>query len=380
MYHQNPNPCLLQTLAVTSSALLQVQRTYILCANSTFTIGLLTTGSLQPVGGEFPLTVMNPNMHVLCQAPGTCVFEGNPPAIFSLVNSTLLAAFLKSQNSPPLPAGYRVDASNLLVDGLVFRRMTDENKESSQSIVSLPGFGHNMTIKNCLWKQANATSPPFSAIALHRIEDYGVSNQGRGSLYSSLLLDNCTIRDNVFGFSVMYAQVDFKNFTLPSHKVTIVNSEFERNKILSNYQRDSKIVQVEAAAVFYLRDSTTEFTNVLIKNNTIKRTLAAIVLTNSYFSYSNLRFQHNVILERFGLNCTDVARITRFRNASSSTGFSFIESGCIEFDSNGVALKPPTRMPTAKPPPTIKPTRSPSTTRPTRRPTKLSPNLFSPVE
>jgi hypothetical protein len=379
VFHQNAN-LVFKTLAVNSSTLLQAQRTYVLCANTTFNVGLLEEGAIQPVGGGFPLAIANPNMHIKCQVPGTCILEGNAPVVISLFNATLLAAFLNSQNAPPLPADYRIDTSNLLVEGLVFREILDRRKGGAP-IVNLPGFGRNMTIKNCLWKQANASFPPQAAISLVRPAPYGPTIQGGGSLYSSLLLDNCTFRDNVFDTYLMYVQVGLENLTLPSLKVTMVNVVVEGNSVLAKFRDNSLTTQAGASTLFDFRDSMVGLTDLVIKNNTMKSTRAAIVLTNSYFGYSNLRFGRNVIEQNVGRkNCTDVARITRFKNASAKGGYSIRDTGCIEFDANGVALKPPTRKPTVKPPPTPKPTRRPSTTRPTRRPTTFGPNLFSPVE
>jgi hypothetical protein len=298
----------------------------------------------------------------------------------SLFDITLLAAFLTSQNAPPLPANYRIDTSNLLVEGLVFREILDRRKGGGTPIVNFPGFGRNMTIKNCLWKQANASFPPQAAISLVRPPPYGPTIQGGGSLYSSLLLDNCTFRDNVFDTYLMYVQVGLENLTLPSLKVTMTNVVVEGNTVLAEFRDASGTTLAGASTLFDFRDSIVGLTDLVINNNTMKRTRAAIVLTNSYFGYSNLRFERNVIEQLIGRNCTDVARITRFKNASAKGGYSIRETGCIEFDSNGVALKPPTRKPTVKPPPTPKPTRRPSTRRPTRRPTTFGPNMFSPVE
>lgn len=379
--HQNAYLCLFQFLSVTSSALLKVKRTYVLCANTKFIVGVLDPETFQLSGGGFPLALSNPNVHIMCQVPGTCIFEGYAPTILSLPNTTLLAAFLKLQNSPPLPASYRIDTSNLLIEGLVFRGISvSPGANGSEPIVGFAGFGHAMTIKNCLWTQANASSAPTSALTILRPEKYGLSNQGRGSVYTSLLLDNCTFRDNVFSSAVVVSFPDIPNLTVPCHKVALRNSVFERNTILNQFRNASGTFQASGAALIDFRHSITNLTNVMINNNTIAKTRAAIVLINSYFSYSNLRFRSNVILERRGLNCTDVARVTRFRNKSDVGGYSVRATGCIEFDSNGVVLKPPTRMPTVKPPPTRKPTRRPSTTRPTRRPTTFSPNMFSPVE
>ena len=100
------------------------------------------------------------------------------------------------------------------MEGLVIRGMSDNSgADGGQPSVSRTGFGRNMTIKSCL--QANVALPPVSAIGIARPVEYGLSNEERGSLLASLLLDNCTARDDVFSYAVMLSIVGFQNLTLP---------------------------------------------------------------------------------------------------------------------------------------------------------------------
>ena len=150
----------------------------------------------------------------------------------------------------------------------------------------------------------------------------------------------------------------------------VLPSVFGNNTLKGEFLANSSatVLYPSSAAGLDIRHAITKFTNVTFEDNVMKRSRGAIFLINSGFDYSNLRFDRNVILQPLGQNCTDVARMTRFRNASSPTKYSYVNSGCTKFK-DGVALKPPTRMPTMQPPPTPKPTKRPSTPRPTRKPT-----------
>jgi hypothetical protein len=50
-----------------------------------------------PVGGGYPLVIFNPNVHVMCEEPGSCVFEGGLYQLTSLVTNTLLNIVLGNE-------------------------------------------------------------------------------------------------------------------------------------------------------------------------------------------------------------------------------------------------------------------------------------------
>jgi hypothetical protein len=307
-------------------------------------------------------------MHIKCQVPGTCTFTGIAPALTTLPNSTEIAGLLQSNGYPPLPNASRVDSSNLLVEGLVFDRMTGETINRTRSIVDLGGFGLNMKIKDCLWTQANATFPPYAAIELTRGSESGVIRLGGGSLQKSLELNNCTIRDNVFNYAIVTVSDGYiANLTAPSQKLTVENSLFEKNTIKSMAFEGGVAYSSAYSGCFSIRSAILNCASVMFNNNTMIAARGAVVLVDTELSATRFRFQSNSILTPLGRKCTDVARL---KTTVKSSNVSYVDVGCREytFHSSPTKKPTPTKMPTKMP--TNKPTRMP-TKMPTNKPTKV---------
>jgi hypothetical protein len=62
-----------------------------------FPVGFLPPDKTVPVGGGYPLVIFNPNVHVMCEEPGSCVFEGGLYQLTSLVTNTLLNIVLGNE-------------------------------------------------------------------------------------------------------------------------------------------------------------------------------------------------------------------------------------------------------------------------------------------
>jgi hypothetical protein len=163
-----------------------------------------------PVGGGFPIVVINPNMRIMCEKPATCIFQGGLYQLLNLDTNTMLEMYLASRGLTSLPDGYVADSSNLLVEGLVFRGASDTSEYAPfYSNVFLTGPGVNMTIKNCLWTEQDTRHPPSAGITLYRsTPGVNISSNGGSTLYSSLVVQNCTFRNNVFSYAAIEVDDD----------------------------------------------------------------------------------------------------------------------------------------------------------------------------
>ena len=121
-------------------------------------------------------------MRIMCEKPGTCIFQGGLYQLLNLDSNTMLEMYMSSRGLPPsLPDGYVADSSNLMVEGLVFRGASDTSEYAPMySNVFLTGPGGNMTIKDCLWTEQDATRPPSAGVTLYRTTP-GVNIYGNGS-------------------------------------------------------------------------------------------------------------------------------------------------------------------------------------------------------
>lgn len=321
-------------LAISSSPLLQKQRTYVLCANTVFQVGLVDYGSLTPVGaGGYALIAINPNMHIKCQIPGTCTFKGSAAFLTNLENNNDVYTFVSDQGMSSLPSKYRVDSSNLLVEGLVFRGASDKSM-NERGTVRLRGFGLNMQIKDCLWTRTDSSNPPYAGIDMFRSDDYGPTIQGGGKLQASLLLSDCTFRNNVFKYAVILVSDWYwwNDLTSPSHRITIANSVITDNVL--KYYDHSESWNPYYSAILSLRASVCNLTNVVVKNNSMKRGRAAVVVVNSpSITAKKVNFGNNTIAVHQGLGCTDVARVKATRTEKGYQNIVFVDKdlGCTEF-------------------------------------------------
>ena len=124
--------CSSQKGVIFNPDLYQTQRTYIICP-TTIDIGYIDVlaavagGGFAPIGGDFPLFVINPNFHLKCATPGTCIFRGGQKQIESFTDVSLVALFVQSQNSGlAIPEGYGIDTSGMLIEGMTFTGSNDD--------------------------------------------------------------------------------------------------------------------------------------------------------------------------------------------------------------------------------------------------------------
>jgi hypothetical protein len=290
-------------------------------------------GNLTPVGaGGYALIILNPNMHIKCQIPGTCTFKGASAFLTTLESNNDIYTFVSAQGLGKVPNKFLVDSSNLLVEGLVFRGASDKTIDQ-HATVQLRGYGINMKFKSCLWAQTDAAHPPFAGIDMFRTDNYGEKIQGGGSLQSSLLLYDCTFRNNAFKYAVIHVNDWYwwNNLTLPSHKLTMEKTSITGNTI--EYFGASG--QPYYSAVVTLRAAICNFTNVAIKDNTLQRARAAIVIVNSpTIKSKKMKLGNNSIKVHQGLGCTDVARVKATRTelaGNQNIVFKNKDLGCTEY-------------------------------------------------
>lgn len=184
-------------VAVYNVALHDIQRTYILC-EGTITVGDLPAGALSPIGGDYPIIVFNPNLHIKCEIHGSCILDGGTHGEELVINSedsSLVAAFLASSDLPPPPEDYRVDSSNLLIEGVVFSGAGAANTDAP---IELPGPGLNMVFDSCTWSANDHVNPPQSIIYMQFVDPTGIVGEG---LYQSLTIKDSIIQDNTFTYS-----------------------------------------------------------------------------------------------------------------------------------------------------------------------------------
>lgn len=72
------------------------------------------------------MIIVNPNFHLKCEDPGTCIFSGGTQALTTLPTSDIgLAAAFVGSLGLTLPEGWLPESSNLLVEGIVFEGGSD---------------------------------------------------------------------------------------------------------------------------------------------------------------------------------------------------------------------------------------------------------------
>jgi hypothetical protein len=193
-----------------------VERIYTFCPDTVIQVGYLPdiTG-LQIIGGEFPIVIASPNVHIRCGETGlssnNCTLRGGQEQLTTLQGTALLEGLLPAlpffipglpQYPDSLPADYvGADSTNLIVEGMTFEGSADyETDALGHSPVYFNGPGLNMLIKDCIFKKnvppEGAPSPAGSAVYLQRWPEFQV----KSGTYSSV-----TIMDSVFEVRLLFA-------------------------------------------------------------------------------------------------------------------------------------------------------------------------------
>ena len=321
MSRSSINSFLLQQLAATESPLLQDNRTYTVCANTTFVVGALDVGSATPVGGGFPLFAVNPNMELICEVPGTCVFTGYAPLLSNSLNITVTNAFLVSQGLPPLPSDFTPDSSELLVQGMTFRNASDATDNSTAAVVELYGSGTDMTFQDCLWEEASASNPPRSALFYMHLND---------TAHGSLLLDDCTFRSNTFHYAVIRIDDETKALTATSTGLSMTNVRIHDNNITSK-SHETKPTYYVYSGVMVLYNTRGNITDLEVKNNAMVKARGAVVLINSDIEFDDTTFEGNTRSIGLGLQCSHVAHVSLTTDCDGDE--SYVDMGCgVDYD------------------------------------------------
>lgn len=131
-------------------------RTYVLCPDTVIPIG--TGDSFDDWQGEFPLVIVNPNIHILCGESGSsenkCTLFGGEAQVQGLGSSDL-----PDSNIVP-------NASNFTIQGVTF-------KSALGTSVNFEIHGENIVIQDCLFlvspRGCVGSCPVSSSVYLTRI-------------------------------------------------------------------------------------------------------------------------------------------------------------------------------------------------------------------
>ena len=293
--------------------------------SQTYMVGTLPPDSTVPVGGGYPLVIFNPNMHVMCEEPGSCIFEGGNYQLANLGSNTLLDVFLALNGLNPLPDGYFVDSSNLTVEGFIFRGASNKGVllPPGVSNVQLGGPGVNITIKDCLWTEQDTAYPPRAGVSLFNPGDLNITT-GKGTLYLGLAVQNCTFTNNVFTYATIRVG-DASNSSEPLlMALTIEDTVMEGNVITSvdcRCNASKTPSRNEFSAVVSVIHVQGSMANCMLKNNSMERARAAIVSVYSNFEVANdsVTFTDNSIVDAIGDGCTDVANVSKINGNWTDT-------------------------------------------------------------
>jgi hypothetical protein len=273
-------------------------------------IGVFPTGSLAPIGGDFPVIVPNPNFHLLCEVPGTCVFSGGNYQLANLPNNDLVEQFL-ALNGLPVPTDYQVDSSNLLVEGVTFSGVFG----NVSTIVSFQGRGNNMKFSNCLFTAQDSANPPQTAFSITYNAETGIK-QGE-ELYSSVILEDSAIENNDFFFTIFgsFWVGDSPNKVVSS--IDLIRTSIRNNRI-PGFALDGTAFNNSIFISGYFQSWS--FHDSQMVDNIIGRSAANIRLLDGEIAAFENSVINNVITEDLNPDCTDVLLV--------STELTYIPPGC----------------------------------------------------
>ena len=147
------------------------------------------------------MIIVNKNVHILCEDPGTCVLSGGGNAAALLTNVhgiRLIETFLGALGQPPPPVGYYADSSNLLVEGVTFSDAAAP-EEGNKSIILMHGQGLNMVLDKCAFTNNNHEKPPESLLLALYLDP----PLGGEELRMSITFRNSVVEDNTFQYGIV---------------------------------------------------------------------------------------------------------------------------------------------------------------------------------
>jgi len=267
------------------------ERTYVLCMK-TYVIGSVDRNAAVPVasGGDYPLVVINPNLRLLCEIPGTCILSGASPQITNLQDNTLVLNYL-GLLARTLPAGRFVDSSNLSVEGVTFSEGTTDQGFSG---VYLLGPGTNRTFSDCTWTD----NSNYAAIAA------GGTGSENHLDFESLTVKDSVIRDNNFEHSI----IDGYN-CWAQNPARIVSSITFDNTII----RDNRVRGIDPdgfTSLFPMIFTSLIFKDSKVFDNVAERAAAFIPLIDSDVVFENTVFENNELIEDLDPDCQDAVQIS----------------------------------------------------------------------
>lgn len=296
-----------EVMVIYNPPLKNTERIYDMCS-TTIPIGIVTFDNPIPVGGDFPLFLFNPNVHIRCADPGTCSFSGGERQVVTLKDTQLLVLFLSLQGGPALPNGYVVDSSNLIVDGMVFTESSRECGMCEFSQVEMTGPGQNIQFHNCLWKDGNLDNPVYSAIKI--AYDTRVSIMEGKAYNIDVRLKNCEIKDSAYRYALIWTTWTGEFTEAPETQGTqliLDGTKITNNTVTSTADDGSTLSRSSLITLFFA--DIFVFGSV-ISGNVLTSGFAPINLFNSrILLLTGSPLSDNIMIEQTGA-CADVQIVT----------------------------------------------------------------------
>ena len=212
---------------------------------------------------------------------------------------------LLTQIFPPLPDGYAVETSNLLVEGMLFTGASDECDVCFYTNIDMNSPGINMEFRNCVWREQDIVNPPMAALSLA----YGGAPQ-------SLKLTDCEIKDNTFQYATLWSTWSGSPPESGGAQVTVVGTTITNNAITGRNPLNNDSAWVRAAFIVMLF-SDWVLVDTTITGNTLESGYAPINIINSNITVSGSSVDGNTINVQTGnRGCTEIQNVRRNEDGS----------------------------------------------------------------
>eukprot|EP00978_Attheya_sp_CCMP212_P032288 scaffold125421_cov58-Attheya_sp.AAC.1 len=206
-----------ELFSIYNPTLAKAERCYVVCPNTEFLIGTQLSQGATFLGGDFPIGVFLPGLHIMCGKSGSsenkCMLSGGQEQITSLVSTDLLEALFPllpelvpglAEYPKKLPRGFQLDTSDLIIEGMTFTNfsMFPENKGGDGLLhapLHLISPGQNMAVQDCIFESGKIKYPAGSAIELNFEKDLW---SGKGS-YLEVMVKDCVFYDSSLENSII---------------------------------------------------------------------------------------------------------------------------------------------------------------------------------
>ena len=297
-----------------SNKAIDTERVYILCPNTTFTIGNPESpGSFTYNGGSLPLVIFNPHLTVQCgdsgESTNQCILDGGIHQVIAVERSALPVEW--SQLVVP-------DASDFTLRGVTLRNAKDIT-------LSIGVHGTNIRIMDCLFEHQTIgefvlylDSPEIPIPVQRTLNDNSNSNIYENSAtIIHVTLDHCTFQNHQVNVSIVGA--------IGTVHTIITSSQFTNNTIVDN--------GIGVGSLLWFTDGSGTLQDNCMVNN--QYTLSSTLVNGGTFNVSGNYAQDKPRFQTIG--CDDylfVAKEETLGNALKNKLFV-----CDDFDSQECLIK-----------------------------------------